>query len=224
MFWFVFCLFVCFLSFLSSSLFFSENRGEKEHFYLCKVHLKNGRGLRELPLSGALETTGTRLSRVFSGNVRKTIGLQRKRTITLHVKLYSWLSTPSRNSVFFKELSWNGGCSGKKCRLLHSSDMAEVLFPSNGSFSCYRYHSQSSHNWYHTCGLALQSVHTSLVRSWCFSCSPTPSLSLFLLSTLLSLQVGTYEDFIVVQFYRGQSYQVYTVIYLMIGLYGRELP
>lgn len=75
----MFCLFVCFLSFLSSSLFFSENRGEKEHFYLCKVHLKNGRGLRELPLSGALETTGTRLSRVFSGNVRKTIGLQRKK-------------------------------------------------------------------------------------------------------------------------------------------------
>ena len=101
----MFCLFVCFLSFLSSSLFFPENRGEKEHFYLCKVHLKNGRGLRELPLSGALETTGTRLSRVFSGNVRKTIGLQRKRTITLHVKLYSWLSTSSRNSVFFKELS-----------------------------------------------------------------------------------------------------------------------
>lgn len=93
----MFCLFVCFFSFLSSSLFFSENRGEKEHFYLCKVHLKNGRGLRELPLSGALETTGTRLSRVFSGNVRKTIGLQRKRTITLHVKLYSWLSTSSRN-------------------------------------------------------------------------------------------------------------------------------
>lgn len=94
-------LFVClfFLVFVFVA-FFSENRGEKEHFYLCKVHLKNGRGLRELPLSGALETTGTRLSRVFSGNVRKSIDLHRKRTITLHVKLYSWLSTSSRNSVF----------------------------------------------------------------------------------------------------------------------------
>ena len=79
------------------------------------------------------------------------------------------------------------------------------------------------HNWYYTCNLALQSVHTSLVRSWCFSCPPSPSLSLFLLSTLLSFQVGTYEDFIVVQFYRGQSYQVFSVIYLMIGFYGREL-
>lgn len=50
-----------------------------------------------------------------------------------------------------------------------------------------------------------------------------PALSLFLLSTLLSLQVGTHEDFVVIEFYCGRSYQVYTVIYLMIGLYGREL-
>lgn len=35
------------------------------------------------------------------------------------------------------------------------------------------------HNWYYTCNLALQSVHTSLVRSWCFSCSPIP-VSVFL--------------------------------------------
>lgn len=42
------------------------------------------------------------------------------------------------------------------------------------------------HNWYYTCNLALQSVHTSLVRSWCFSCSPIPvSVSLFAFNVVI---------------------------------------
>ena len=42
------------------------------------------------------------------------------------------------------------------------------------------------HNWYYTCNLALQSVHTSLVRSWCFPCSPIPvSVSLFAFNVVI---------------------------------------